>query len=146
MPIDKAIAEIQELLPNSTKGRVQIVHQGFMGGLRTYPDFPIELSFEQERLTAIFGGSATSGFGRHRGKDKKRGTIATFHGGQSHYESDDDGRSFPGKVKTSRSWETKNETAETDAKLYVLVRNNLEELVRLAAIGSKVEEATKANG
>jgi hypothetical protein len=139
--VKNIIKDINKLLPNSTKGHVQIVHGGFVSA-RDYSDFKIQLEWEQPRMIAIFGLAGPRP--KTKGEEKKRGTIATFHGGQHHYESDDDkyGQSnYPGRVHTSRSWTTKNETAEADAQLYVLVRNNLEELIRLAEIGLKVEGA-----
>jgi hypothetical protein len=141
----KAINEMEELNPKTTAGQVKIKYDGYMGS-RDYPDYRVMLSMEDRQPIALLAHHHFHAAGSARNK-KERGDICTFHGSQSHHESDDDkdgGRSYPGKVRTSRSWSTENKTAHDDAKLFVLLWNHRKELLRLAKIGLKAEQAVKA--
>jgi hypothetical protein len=139
----KAINEMEELNPKTTTGDVKIKYDGYVG-MKDYPDYRIMLSIEDRQPIAIMA--------QHRfptglaGEKSKRGDICTFHGSQYHQENDDDGitSNYPGKIRTSRTWHTENKTAHSDAKLFVLLWNNRKELLRLAKIGLKTEQAVKA--
>lgn len=140
MSILETISEIKSLRSDATKGRVELEYP-----LMTTDSMPgsydVVLSSEKINYTVTLGAPSSA---PRTSVGQKRGTICSYPRGQHHYETDDkDGRDFPGRVRTSRSWTTMNRTAETDAKMHVLIHNNLDEILRLAEIGAKTEKALR---
>ncbi len=143
--LNEALAAMAELQPKTTQGRVKIKYDGISFG--DYQDYAIKLASEDRELTARFahnGEPSEINLGEWGRKKQERGEICNFKGSLSHHETDRSNRDYPGKVTTTRSWKTENKTAHDDAKMFVLLWNNRTELMRLASIGMKAEQAVKA--